>query len=29
MSKNKIYTHVSLFSSAGGLDELLAILDDK
>ena len=26
MNKNKIYTHVSLFPSVGGLDELLAIL---
>ena len=29
MSKNKIYTHVSLFPGAGGLDELLWILNDK
>lgn len=29
MNKNKIYTHVSLFSGVGGLDELLAILNDK
>lgn len=29
MSKNKIYTHVSLFSGAGGFDELLGILNDK
>lgn len=29
MSKNKIYTHVSLFPGAGGLDELLAILNNK
>ena len=29
MGKNKIYTHVSLFSGVGGLDELLGILNDK
>lgn len=29
MSKNKVYTHVSLFSGAGWLDELLGILNDK
>lgn len=29
MSKNKIYKHVSLFPGAGGLDELLWILNDK
>lgn len=29
MSKSKIYTHVSLFSGAGWLDELLEILNDK
>ncbi len=29
MSKNEIYTHVSLFSGLGGLDELLEILNDK
>lgn len=29
MSKNKIYTHISLFSGAGRLDELLGILNDK
>lgn len=28
ISKNKIYTHVSLFSGVGGLNELLAILND-
>lgn len=29
MNKNKIYTHVSLFSGVGELDELLGILNDK
>lgn len=29
ISKNKIYTHVSLFFGVGGLNELLAILNDK
>jgi hypothetical protein len=29
MNKSKIYTHVSLFSGVGWLDELLGILNDK
>lgn len=29
MSKNKIYTHISLFSGTGWSDELLEILNDK